>query len=221
MNKSDLLNLAIALYKGVLTVYPKTSSQYLQIRQYITATFGHEGTRAMQVADSEGIQVQPSKRATITKMRIFSHPIAKAKNLPVSNAVPVPVPEGEGELIDGEEGEGIEGSYPFTDKEHEEHAGEKRFRLSDELPSKVPGELEPQNLPLEPQTEQQDVAAAAEDVNKAIQISDLVGLRASAALERFGIAPLKYFLSESGYQFTGEESAKQIAGIACKLANPK
>jgi hypothetical protein len=220
MNKSDLLNLAIALYKGVLTVYPKTSSQYLQIRQYITATFGHEGTRAMQVADSEGIQVQPSKRATTTTMRVFSHPIAKAKNLPVSNAVPVPVPEGEGELIDGEEGEGIEGSYPFTDKEHEEHAGEKRFRLSDELPSKVPGELEPQSLPLESPAEQQDVAAVKTE-SKPLEFSDLSGLRASAAMERFGVEPLKSLLVQSGYQLTGEESAKQIAGIACKLANPK
>ena len=206
MNKSDLLNLAIALYKGVLTVYPKTSSQYLQIRQYITATFGHEGTRAMQVADSEGIHVQPSKRATTTTMRVFSHPIAKAKNLPVSNAVPVPVPEEDGELIDGEEGEGIE-----VDGEV----------LPSELGDSLPGELEPQSLPLGSQTEQQDVAAAVEDENKAIQISDLVGLRASAALERFGIAPLKSLLDAMGYQLTGEESAKQIAGIACKLANPK
>ncbi len=206
MNKSDLLNLAIALYKGVLTVYPKTSSQYLQIRQYVTATFGHEGTRAMQVADSEGIQIQPSKRATTTTMRVFSHPIAKAKNLPVSNAVPVPVPEEDGELIDGEEGEGIE-----VDGEV----------LPSELGDSLPGELEPQSLPLGSQTEQQDVAAAVEDENKAIQISDLVGLRASAALERFGIAPLKSLLDAMGYQLTGEESAKQIAGIACKLANPK
>lgn len=204
MNKSDLLNLAIALYKGVLTVYPKTSSQYLQIRQYITATFGHEGTRAMQVADSEGIQVQPSKRATTTTMRVFSHPIAKAKNLPVSNAVPVPVPEGEGEMIGGE---GIEVDGEVLNPEQ---SGDN-----------LPGELEPQNLPLESQTEQQDVAAAVEDESKSIQISDLVGLRASAALERFGIAPLKNLLDAMGYQLTGEESAKQIAGIACKLANPK
>lgn len=196
MNKSDLLNLAITLYKGVLTVYPKTSTQYLQIRQYITATFGHEGTRAMQVADSEGIQVQPSKRATTTTMRIFRHPIAKAKNLPASNAVPVPVPEGEGIEVDGE------------------------VLQPDQSADNLPGELEPQNLPLESQTEQQDVAAL-KDENEPIQISDLVGLRASAALERFGVATLKSLLDEIGYQLTGEESAKQIAGIACKLANPK
>lgn len=197
MNKSDLLNLAITLYKGVLTVYPKTSPQYLQIRQYITATFGHEGTRAMQVADSEGIQVQPSKRATTTTMRIFRHPIAKAKNLPASNAVPVPVPEGEGVEFDGE------------------------VLQPDQSGDNLPGELEPQNLPLESQTEQQDVAAVEESENKPIQMSDLVGIRASAALERFGVAPLKSLLDAMGYQLTGEESAKQIAGIACKLANPK
>ena len=200
MNKSDLLNLAIGLYKGVLKVYPKTSTQYLQIRQYITATFGHEGTRAMQVADSEGIQVQPSKRATTTTMRIFRHPIAKAKNLVASNAVPVPIPEGEGTGIDLFEGEVLQ---------------------SEQLGDNLPGELEPQNLPLESQTEQQGVAAAEESENKAIQMSDLVGLRASAALERFGVAPLKSLLDAMGHQLTGEESAKQIAGIACKLANPK
>ena len=180
-----------------MTVYSKTSPQYLQIRQYITATFGHEGTRAMQVADSEGIQVQPSKRATTTTMRIFSHPIAKAKNLPASNAVPVPVPEGEGIEVDGE------------------------VLQPDQSADNLPGELEPQNLPLESQTEQQDVAAAEESENKPIQMSDLAGLRASAALERFGVAPLKSLLDAMGYQLTGEESVKQIAGIACKLANPK
>ena len=216
MNKSDLLNLAIALYKGVLTVYPKTSSQYLQIRQYVTATFGHEGTRAMQVADSEGIQIQPSKRATTTTMRVFRHPIAKAKNLPASNAVPVPIPESEGTGIDLFEGEAIEQG---EDPNGEWIDGEAL--KSEQSGENLPGELEPQSPLLQSQTEQQDVAAAVEDENKAIQISDLVGLRASAALERFGIAPLKSLLDAMGYQLTGEESAKQIAGIACKLANPK
>lgn len=207
MNKSDLLALAIQLYKGVITLYARTSPQYLQIRQYITATFGHDGTRAIQAADSEGIQAQPKQRASITTMRVFRHPIAAAKNTPPSNAVPVPVPEGEGELIDGEEGEGIEG---------EQSPAEQQDNTTDN----VPGELEPQSQQLESPTEQQDVAAVKNE-SKPLEFSDLAGLRASAALERFGIEPLKSLLVQSGHQLTGEESVKQIAGIACKLANPK
>ena len=191
MDKKDLLVLAIQLYKGVITVYARTSPQYLQIRQYITATFGHDGTRAMQVADSEGIQAQPKQRASITTMRVFRHPIA-AKNTPPSNAVPVPVPEGE----------------------------QSPAEQQDNTTDNVPGELEPKNLPLEYPTEQQDVAAAKNE-SKPLEFSDLAGIRASAALERFGIEPLKHLLAEAGHPLTGEESVKQIAGIACKLANPK
>ena len=192
MNKSDLLALAIQLYKGVITVYARTSPQYLQIRQYITATFGHDGTRSMQAADSEGIQAQPKQRASITTMRVFRHPISAAKNTPPSNAVPVPVPEGEGEQSPAEQ--------------------------QDNTTDNVPGELEPQNLPLESPAEQQDVAAVKSE-SKPLEFSDLTGLRASAALERFGVEPLKYILAEAGHPLTGEESVKQIAGIACKLAN--
>lgn len=199
MNKSDLLALAIQLYKGVITVYARTSPQYLQIRQYITATFGHDGTRAMQSADSEGIQAQPKQRASITTMRVFRHPIAATKVLIPSNAVPVPVPDGEGEVIEGEQ---------------------SPAEQQDSTADNVPGELEPQSQQSESPAGQQDVAAVKSE-SKPLEFSDLAGLRASAALERFGVEPLKSLLAQSGYQLTGEESAKQIAGIACKLANPK
>lgn len=77
----SLLDKSIELYLGVKAAKPMTDPMFMQIKDFILNHFGHEGTRAIAVADEQQIvftykQGGDGHRRT---MRAFEHPLNVAK----------------------------------------------------------------------------------------------------------------------------------------------
>lgn len=83
----SLLDKSIELYMGIKAAKPMNDPMYLQIRDFIVNHFGHEGTRALAVADEQPIVFTYKSNTTSTgrQMRAFEHPLnanKRASNQP-------------------------------------------------------------------------------------------------------------------------------------------
>ena len=200
----SVLNAAIELYREVCKKYPKTSPAYMQLRQYITGHFGHDGTRAMESVDEERLPVSRATGIIGKRLQAFKHPNSKTAQKPqVARQLP-------GEL-DG----------PLNSQLNDGDAAEGDEAEIDGLPTDpANAELKVTNT-ADTQEAQKDDAqdantADAQDALKLQEIdeAEIKELKAAAVTTKYTYESLSAYVFNKGHKVTGTESHKQLASIA-------
>lgn len=199
----SVLNKAVELYREVSKSYSKTSPAYMQIRQYITGHFGHEGTRAMDQVDGEQLPVAAASNQPSKRLRAFQHPNAKTAPKPQSNAKQLP-----GEV-----------KAPLESQPSEADAVEGNEAPVDGLPTDSAnvatgdGNAPVDGLPTDHVNQSQDTQAKT-----VIDEAEIKNMKAAAVANKYDYESLHAYVSSKPHSLTGAESHKQLASIAIHFA---